>query len=91
MRTIEKTAQDRDSAGRILLADGVHLRELVNSGCGAGGVSTGIVTFAKRASLGYHKHSASEAIIVLQGAARVSVEGRRYHPNTVYCGSANAT
>lgn len=71
--------------GHVLLADGVRIRELVNSGCGAKGVSTGIVTFAEGASLAYHKHSVSEAIIVLQGAARVSVEGRRYLLNPFDC------
>lgn len=69
----------------VLLAEGVRLREFAKGGCGARGVSTGIVTFAPGASLAYHTHPVSEAIIVLAGTARVGVEGRRYQLNPLDC------
>lgn len=71
--------------GTVMLSDGVSLRQFVSVACGAKGVSTGIVTFAPGVSLAYHKHPVSEAIIVLSGTARVSVEGRRYQLNPFDC------
>lgn len=73
------------NARTVPLSQGVCLRDFANSGCGARGVSTGMVTFAPGASLGYHQHRVSEAIIVLAGTARVSVEGRRYQLNPFDC------
>lgn len=72
-------------AENVLLSDGVQLREFANAGCGARGFSTGVVTFAPGASLAYHTHPVSEAIIVLAGAARVAVAGRRYQLNPLDC------
>lgn len=62
----------------ISLGGGIHLREFANAGCGAVGMSTGIVEFAQDAVLNYHFHPISEAIVVLAGTARISVEGRQY-------------
>jgi putative monooxygenase len=60
------------------LAEGVRLREFANATCEAQGFSTGMVTFSPGGTLAYHRHPIGEAIIVLQGAGLISIEGRRY-------------
>lgn len=72
-------------AETVLLSEGVQLREFARASCGARGFSTGIVTFVPGASLAYHTHPVSEAIIVVTGTARVAVEGRRYLLNPLDC------
>jgi quercetin dioxygenase-like cupin family protein len=61
-----------------VLSEGVQLQELVNARCEAEGFSTGIVTFAPGARLGYHRHPISEAIIVVEGVGQITIEGRCY-------------
>ena len=73
------------TGGTVRLSEGVRLREFVNASCGARGFSTGMVTFTPGASLTYHMHPVSEAIIVLAGTAQVTIEGRRYHLNPLDC------
>jgi quercetin dioxygenase-like cupin family protein len=58
--------------------NGVRLTTLVSSACGAASLSTGIATFRPAASLPYHAHTFSEAITILEGRARVLIEGRLY-------------
>ena len=57
---------------------GVELRTFVSEGCGATGFSTGTATFAPGAYLPYHLHEFSEAVTVIEGRARVLLEGRLY-------------
>lgn len=57
---------------------GVELRTFVSEDCGATGFSTGTATFAPGAILPWHFHGFSEAITIVEGAARVLVEGRMY-------------
>jgi putative monooxygenase len=57
---------------------GVELRTFVSGACGATGFSTGTATFQPGGFLPYHVHSFSEAVTVIEGFARVLVEGRSY-------------
>jgi quercetin dioxygenase-like cupin family protein len=57
---------------------GVALRTFVSESCGATGFSTGTATFAPRAYLPWHFHDFSEAITVIEGRARVVIQGRAY-------------
>jgi quercetin dioxygenase-like cupin family protein len=57
---------------------GVDLQIFVSGACGATGFSTGIARFKPGAFLPYHSHRFSEAITILQGQARILVEGRAY-------------
>ncbi len=57
---------------------GVELQTFVSETCGAKGFSTGIATFAPGAFLPYHFHDFSEAVTVVEGRARVRLEGRTY-------------
>jgi len=54
------------------------LYTFVSEACGATGFSTGIARFKPGTRLPYHTHAFSEAITVLEGQARVLVEGRAY-------------
>jgi quercetin dioxygenase-like cupin family protein len=54
------------------------LYTFVSGACGATGFSTGIARFKSGNRLPYHTHPFSEAITVLEGRARVLVEGRAY-------------
>ena len=58
---------------------GIELYTFVSEACGATGFSTGITKIKPGASLAYHKHAFSEAITIVEGSARVTVEGRGYH------------
>jgi putative monooxygenase len=60
----------------------VDLRTFVSGACGATGFSTGTATFQPGSYLPYHIHHFSEAVTVLEGTARVLIEGRAYrlHP-----------
>jgi quercetin dioxygenase-like cupin family protein len=62
----------------VSIGTGVSLREFAGKGCGAVGFTTGTATFEGGAFLPYHRHSVSEAIVILQGHAHIVVEGRRY-------------
>jgi putative monooxygenase len=61
---------------------GVDLQTFVSGACGATGFSTGTATFQPGTHLPYHIHGFSEAVTVLEGCARVLIEGRAYrlHP-----------
>lgn len=54
------------------------LYTFVSETCGATSLSTGIARFKPGASLQYHTHEFSEAITVIEGQARILVEGRAY-------------
>jgi quercetin dioxygenase-like cupin family protein len=64
---------------------GVELRTFVSEGCGATGFSTGTATFAPHACLPYHFHEFSEAVTVIDGRARVLLEGRLYRLGPLDC------
>jgi len=61
-----------------LLAHGVELRVLATGSLGARGVTTSLAAFQPATELGYHRHPFSEVIVVLDGEALISIEGRRY-------------
>lgn len=67
-----------DGPPTSLLADGVELRILATGTLGARGVTTSLAAFRPAAELGYHRHPFSEVIVVLDGEALLSIEGRRY-------------
>lgn len=57
---------------------GVALRRFAGDTVGAKEVSTKTATFDAAAGISYHFHDVSEAITILEGSARVFVEGREY-------------
>jgi quercetin dioxygenase-like cupin family protein len=56
----------------------VYLQTFVSEACGATGFSTGRATFPPASHLPYHTHRFSEAVTLLEGRARVVIEGRAY-------------
>lgn len=64
---------------------GVELRTFVSESCGATGFSTGTATFAPGTRLPWHFHEFSEAVTVIEGRARMIVEGRAYLLNPRDC------
>jgi putative monooxygenase len=67
------------------MGTGIGIREFVGRACGASGFSTGTATLEPGAVLPCHKHSVSEAIIILSGAAHAIVEGRSYQLEPFDC------
>jgi putative monooxygenase len=63
----------------------VELFTYVSEACGATGFSTGIAKFKPGAHLPYHAHGFSEAVTVLEGHARILVEGRVYRLGQYDC------
>jgi quercetin dioxygenase-like cupin family protein len=59
-------------------APGVRLLTFASRERGAIGFSTGLSLFAPGAYLPYHFHRCSEAVTVLEGQARMMIEGRNY-------------
>jgi len=64
---------------------GVELCTFVSERVGAKGFSTGLARFKPQAYLPYHLHRFSESIVVVEGHARVLVEGRAYRLAPVDC------
>jgi quercetin dioxygenase-like cupin family protein len=60
------------------LAPGVGLRVLGSGALGVKGLTTALASLRPGATLPYHRHPFSEAIVVLEGQPNVLVEGRRY-------------
>jgi len=56
----------------------VGLYSFVTEACGATNFSTGVARFKPSARLPYHAHGFSEAVTIIEGRARVLVEGRAY-------------
>ena len=71
------SARERD-ADADKRAGGVDLQTFVSKACGATSFSTGIARFQPGALLPYHVHQFSEAVTVIDGTARVLIEGRAY-------------
>ena len=66
-------------SGKLIeIAPGVVFECLVGAHNAAKNLTTGVVTFAPAAQLPYHTHTFSESVTLLEGAATVEVEGRRY-------------
>jgi len=63
----------------------VGISTFVSEACGANGFSTGTARFKPGAYLPYHTHAFSEAITVVEGCARVLIEGRAYQLNPQDC------
>jgi quercetin dioxygenase-like cupin family protein len=69
----------RPEASRsVTLVPGVELRPMADAHRGARGLFAGVLTLAPGASIPYYARSTSEAMVVLEGAAAVDVEDRRY-------------
>ncbi|HUQ72757.1 MAG TPA: aldolase/citrate lyase family protein [Planctomycetaceae bacterium] len=66
------------SGQRVELSAGVSFECLVGRHNQARKLTTGRVTFAPEAALPYHSHPFTESITLLQGAASVEIEGRKY-------------
>ena len=66
-------------------AAGIELRTFASENCGATGFSTGTAAFVPGACLPYHFHTFSEAITILEGQARILLEGRAYLLNALDC------
>jgi putative monooxygenase len=62
----------------VEVAPGVRLLSFASRECGAIGFSTGLSLFAPGAHLPYHFHRCSEAVTVLEGQARMRIEGRNH-------------
>jgi len=67
-----------DGPPTLVLAPGMEVRMLATGDMGAVGVTTALASFQPGARLPYHVHPTGEVITVVQGEARVYVEGRRY-------------
>jgi putative monooxygenase len=63
----------------------VAIRMFASRECGSKAMSTASVTVAPRERLAYHTHPVSEAVTVLAGIARFSVEGRIYRLGPLDC------
>ena len=63
----------------------VEIYTYVSEACGATGFSTGIAKFKPGAHLPYHAHGFSEAVTVLEGHARILIEGRAYRLDQYDC------
>ncbi|HET7102846.1 MAG TPA: cupin domain-containing protein [Terracidiphilus sp.] len=74
----ESIISARDEGLGVITPTGVVLRTFVSEDCGAVGFSTGLARFASGAYLPYHLHAFSEAVTVLEGTARMFLEGRMY-------------
>jgi 2-keto-3-deoxy-L-rhamnonate aldolase RhmA/quercetin dioxygenase-like cupin family protein len=66
------------SGPKVEIQPGVVFECLVGAPMQAKNLTTGIVRFSPGAKLAHHRHPTTESITMLQGAAIVDVEGRRY-------------
>jgi 2-dehydro-3-deoxyglucarate aldolase/4-hydroxy-2-oxoheptanedioate aldolase len=69
---------DLGSGLKLDIDRGVEFECLVGAHNSAKNLTTGIVRFAGGAQLAYHKHTFTESVTLLEGAAIIDVEGRRY-------------
>ena len=65
--------------------DGIELRVFVSGACGAVNLYTGSATFRPGAVLPFHTHQVSEALVILEGNATVTVENRSYRLGPLDC------
>jgi len=85
MSTSSSGADDRvevivrpEASRPVAQVPGVELRPMADAHRGARGLFTGVLTLAPGASIPYYARSTPEAMVVLEGAAAVDVEDRRY-------------
>jgi quercetin dioxygenase-like cupin family protein len=79
LRPIAETiVSARSGSPGVPVAEGVAVRMFASKECGATAFSTGAATFRPGAFMPYHFHEFSEAVTVLEGRARVLLEGRQY-------------
>jgi quercetin dioxygenase-like cupin family protein len=64
---------------------GLSMVAFASHECGATDFSTYLATFEPGARIPYHTHTCSEAVTILQGQARVQVEGRTYWIGPLDC------
>jgi quercetin dioxygenase-like cupin family protein len=67
-----------EASPALVLVPGVELRPMADAARGAQGLFAGLLTLAPGASIPYYERPSAEAIVLLEGAAAVDVEGRRY-------------
>lgn len=67
------------------LAAGVDVYLFVSGACGATGFTTCLAKFKPGAHLPYHLHGFSEAVTIIEGHARVFIEGRAYRLGPLDC------
>jgi quercetin dioxygenase-like cupin family protein len=67
-----------EAAEVVALMPGVELRPLADAHHDARGLFTGLVTLAPGASIPHYARPMAEAMVLLEGAAAVDVEDRRY-------------
>jgi 2-dehydro-3-deoxyglucarate aldolase/4-hydroxy-2-oxoheptanedioate aldolase len=66
-------------SGKFIEIDrGVVFEALVGAHNNAKNLTTGIVRFAPNSQLAYHRHTFTESVTLLEGAAIIEIEGRRY-------------
>jgi 2-dehydro-3-deoxyglucarate aldolase/4-hydroxy-2-oxoheptanedioate aldolase len=66
-------------SGKLIEIDrGVVFECLVGGHNNAKNLTTGIVRFAPSSQLAYHRHAFTESVTLLEGAAIIEIEGRRY-------------
>ncbi len=66
-------------SGKFIEIDrGVVFEALVGAHNNAKNLSTGIARFSPNAQLAYHRHTFTESVTLLEGAAIIEIEGRRY-------------
>jgi quercetin dioxygenase-like cupin family protein len=85
--SIERSERIISASGRPVAASapGIALRSFATAEIGAHGFSTGMATFEPAASLAYHVHEVSEAIIILSGVADIFIEDRQYRMSPYDC------
>jgi quercetin dioxygenase-like cupin family protein len=81
----EAIISTRSGKPGVPVAEGVELRMFASEQCGATGFSTGIATFKPNTCMPYHFHEFSEAVTVLEGRARLLLEGRSYELGPLDC------
>src|SRR3954470_15460131 len=69
---------DLGTGRKIDIDRGVQFECLVGTHNHAKNLTTGIVRFSPSAQLAYHRHTFTESVTLLEGAAVMEVEGRRY-------------
>jgi len=58
---------------------GVSALDLVRGEIGAGGLLTGVATFAPGSEITLHTHNVEEAVTVIEGEAICEIDGQLYH------------
>ncbi|HXG35896.1 MAG TPA: cupin domain-containing protein [Dehalococcoidia bacterium] len=65
-----------DDVEPVARGGGIETRPLTGKETGAQGISTGVTSFPPGAAVELHTHNVEEAVTLLEGEARVEIEGR---------------